>query len=239
MPVQALVFDAYGTLYDTQSVGTLTEQLCPGKGPLITQLWRLKQLEYSWLRALMADYADFWSVTRAALIFALQAADIEPDPALCDRLMDKYLALDLYPEARTALAALAGRRLAILSNGSPAMLESLTKASGIDRQLEAVISVDRARSYKPDPRCYGLVETVLGVAKTNVLFVSSNGFDVAGAKTFGFKVAWIQRAGPPPEATPTVGPTELFRMLRVRAEGIGAAPDFRIGALTDLPSILT
>jgi 2-haloacid dehalogenase len=238
MPIRALVFDAYGTLYDTQSVITLTERLCPGKGGLITQLWRLKQLEYSWLRGLMGAYEDFWSVTRAALVFALDCAEVPAEPALCEQLMANYLALDLYPEARAALTGLGGHRLAILSNGSTAMLDALVRNSGLDRVLDAVISVDGAQSYKPDPKCYALVEPALGLPKEDVLFVSSNGFDVAGAKRFGFKVAWIRRAAPAPSVSAQPGPAELFRMLRGRAETLGLEPDFRVGALTDLAALV-
>ena len=151
MTIRALVFDAYGTLYDTQSVSAKAEELCPGRGELIAQLWRMKQLEYTWLRTLLQDYADFREVTRAALDFALKAAGVEPSDAIRAPLMENYLHLDAYPEAGEALAALAGRQLAILSNGSPAMLEALVRNSGLDRWIEAVISVDAARTYKPHP----------------------------------------------------------------------------------------
>jgi len=228
--IRALVFDAYGTLYDTQSVLAKAEQLCPGKGELIAQLWRLKQLEYTWLRALLQEYVDFWEVTRAALDFALKAVEVEPSEAIRAPLMGNYLHLDPYPEAREALAALTGCRLAILSNGSPSMLEALVRNSGLDRWIEAVISVDAARTYKPHPSCYTLVEQRLGVAKQEVLFVSSNGFDVAGAKTFGFNVAWIRRAG--------LRPGTLYGMLRGRAEELGYAPDHVVSSLTDLPKFL-
>jgi 2-haloacid dehalogenase len=228
--IRALVFDAYGTLYDTQSVLAKAEQLCPGKGELIAQLWRLKQLEYTWLRTLLQDYANFWEVTRAALEFALKAAGVEPSEAIRAPLMDDYLNLDPYPEAREALAALAGRRLAILSNGSPHMLETLVRNTGLDQWIEAVISVDAARTYKPHPSCYALVEQRLGVAKGEVLFVSSNGFDVAGAKAFGFNVAWIRRSG--------AGAPTLYGMLRGRAEELGHAPDHVVSSLTDLQKLL-
>jgi len=228
--IRALVFDAYGTLYDTQSVLARAEQLCPGKGELITQLWRLKQLEYTWLRALLQEYADFSEVTRAALDFALKAAGVEPSEAIRAPLMDNYLHLDPYPEAHEALAALAGRRLAILSNGSPTMLDALVRNSGLGRSFEAVISVDAARTYKPHPSCYALVEQALGVARQEVLFVSSNGFDVAGAKAFGFNVAWIRRGGE--------GAATLYGMLRGRAEELGHAPDHVVSALTDLQQLL-
>jgi 2-haloacid dehalogenase len=231
MTIRALVFDAYGTLYDTQSVSAKAEEVCPGKGELIAQLWRLKQLEYTWLGALMQEYADFWEVTRAALDFALKAAAVEPADAIRAPLMDNYLNLDPYPEAREALAALAGRRLAILSNGSPSMLEALVRNSGLERCFEAVISVDAARTYKPHPSCYALVGQALGVARDEVLFVSSNGFDVAGAKAFGFNVARIRRGG---GATPS-----FYAMLRGRAEELGHPPDHVVSSLTDLPQLLS
>lgn len=239
MAVRALVFDAYGTLYDVQSVRGLATELCGDKGELITQLWRLKQLEYTWLSALMGAEEDFWGLTRASLEFALEAAGMATEAARCDRLMAKYLDLDLYPEARAALGALAGRKLAILSNGSQKMLDALVEASGVASLFADVISVDRAKSFKPDPRCYALVEPALGVAKDEVLFVSSNGFDVAGAKAFGFKVAWIERGGPPAApASSAIGPAEMYRLLRGRAEKLGHAADLRIKALTDLPDAL-
>jgi 2-haloacid dehalogenase len=231
MKVRALVFDAYGTLYDVQSVLAKAEALCPGKGEVITQIWRLKQLEYTWLRSLMQDYEDFWGVTGAALDFALQAAGVEPDDAIREPLMENYLHLDPYPGTQEALGALAGHKLVILSNGSPRMLQELVRNSGLDRWIEPAISVDSVRAYKPHPSCYALVEPALGVPKEEVLFVSSNGFDVAGAKAFGFKVAWIHRSGGGAPAT-------MFVMLRGRAEELGHAPDHTVSALTDLPELL-
>jgi len=228
MTIQALVFDAYGTLYDVQSVLAKAEALCPGKGELVTQLWRLKQLEYAWLRSLLQEYEDFWEVTRAALDFALRAAGIEPDDAIRGPLMENYLHLDPYPETREALAALGGRKLAILSNGSPRMLEELLRSSGLGRWIDVAISIDRVRAYKPHPSCYALVEPALGVTKSEVLFVSSNSFDAVGAKAFGFQVAWIRRSG-------ATVPATMFGMLRGRAEELGHTPDHTISALTDLP----
>ena len=231
MTIRALVFDAYGTLYDVHSVSAKAEALCPGKGELITELWRLKQLEYTWLRSLMQQYEDFWEVTRASLDFALRAAGVEPDEAVRGPLMQNYLELDPYPEARAALAALEGRKLAILSNGSPRMLAALVRNSGLDRWIEAAISIDSVRTYKPHPSCYALVEPALGVAKEEVLFVSSNSFDAVGAKAFGFNVAWIRRSG-------SRDPATMFGMLRGRAEELGYAPDHVVSALTDLPKLI-
>lgn len=194
MAIKALVFDAYGTLYDVHSVYAKTEELCPGKGDLISQIWRLKQLEYTWLQTALQDYRDFAFLTHASLEFALRAVGIEPNDTMSKQLFDKYLNLDPYPEARDALGrlkSLGGRTLAILSNGSTAMLSALVKNSGLNAYLDATISIDGARKFKPHPDCYALVEKELGVKKDEVIFVSSNGFDVVGAKRFGFKVVWI------------------------------------------------
>src|SRR5262249_13340416 len=159
MPIQGLIFDAYGTLYDVHSVHTKTEELCPGKGDLITQIWRLKQLEYTWLQTALQGYRDFDFITRASLVFAWRAAGIEPSERIIKPLLDKYLDLDPFPEARDALAALRSRgglQLAILSNGSTAMLTALVKNSGLDAFLDETISVDGAHKFKPHPDCYAL-----------------------------------------------------------------------------------
>ena len=161
MAIKGLIFDAYGTLYDVQSVQAKTEELCPGKGDLITQVWRLKQLEYAWLQTALTGFRDFAFMTEASLSFALRAAGIEPKDTITKALLDKYLNLDPYPEAKEALGALrrrGGLTLAILSNGSTAMLTALVKNSGLDAFLDATISVDAARKFKPHPDCYALVE---------------------------------------------------------------------------------
>ena len=239
MTIRAVVFDAYGTLYDVQSVRSLAIELCGDKGELVTQLWRQKQLEYSWLRSLMGAYTDFWTITRQSLEFSLVGAGLTPTPALCEPLMSKYLRLDLYAEAKEALDALGGYTLAILSNGNPRMLEALVESSGLAGRFADVISVDRARSFKPDPACYALVEPALGVAPDEVLFVSSNGFDVAGAKQFGFKVARIERtATMPAPQNSDIGPVEFARLVRGQAERLGLEPDWRVARLTDLAPLL-
>jgi 2-haloacid dehalogenase len=239
MAVRALVFDVYGTLYDVQSVSNLATKLCGDKGELISQLWRLKQLEYTWLRSLMRSYVDFWSVTRAALDFSLMSVGIAPSVSLCDPLMSKYLHLDLHEEAEQALQSLRDYKLAVLSNGSPNMLEVLLKSSGIAGRFADVISVDRAKLFKPDPACYALVEPALGVAKDEVMFVSSNGFDVAGAKRYGFQVVSIERAGTaPPLENSDVGPADFYHLIRGRAEQLGYEPDCRVTRLTDLVALL-
>jgi len=237
MSIKAVVFDAYGTLYDVHSVFTKTEELCPGKGDLITQIWRLKQLEYTWLQTSLQDYRDFTFLTHASLEYALRAAGIEPSDSITGPLFDKYLDLDPYPEAKDALRQLKSmgdRKLAILSNGSTAMLSALVKNSGLDVFLDATISVDGARKFKPHPDCYALVEKTLGVRKDEVIFVSSNSFDVAGAKHFGFKVLWIRRGGRPGPPTDPVLPAQMYRLLRTHAECLGYAQDDTVSALTDV-----
>jgi 2-haloacid dehalogenase len=241
MTIKALVFDAYGTLYDVHSVLTKTEQLCPEKGDLVTQLWRLKQLEYTWLQTSLQDYRDFAFLTRASLEFALRAAGVDPAPSIIEALFDKYLSLDLYPEAKDALGQLrrlGSYRLAILSNGSSAMLSALVRNSGLSDYLDATISVDGAKKFKPHPDCYALVGKTLGVKSDEVLFVSSNGFDVVGAKHFGFRVAWIRRGGRPEVPADPVAPAQMYRLLRGNAETIGYLQDYTVSSLTELPSCL-
>ena len=241
MPIKGLIFDAYGTLYDVQSVQAKTEELCPGKGDLITQIWRLKQLEYTWLQTSLQDYRDFTFLTQASLEFALRAAGIEPSERITKALFEKYLDLDPYPEAKEALGALkrrGGLKLAILSNGSTAMLTALVKNSGLDAFLDATISVDGVRKFKPHPDCYALVEKTLGLKKDEVMFVSSNSFDVTGAKHFGFKVAWIKRGGAASTASAPIGPVQMYRLLRGNAEMLGYRPDCTVAALTDLIGLI-
>ena len=241
MTIKALVFDAYGTLYDVHSVYAKTEELCPGKGDLITQIWRLKQLEYTWLQTSLLEYRDFTFLTHASLEFALRAVGIEPSERITKPLFDKYLDLDPYPEAKDALGKLKSRggyKLAILSNGSTAMLSALVRNSGLDAYLDATISVDGARKFKPHPDCYALVEKVLGVNNDDVMFVSSNGFDVVGAKHFGFKVAWIRRGGGASVPAGPVLPAQMYRLLRANAETLGYVQDYTVSALTDLVGLL-
>ena len=241
MTIKALVFDAYGTLYDVHSVYTKTEELCPGKGDLITQIWRLKQLEYTWLQTSLQDYRNFAFLTHASLEFALRAVGVEPSETVSTPLFDKYLDLDPYPEAKDALAnlkKLGGYKLAIQSNGSTDMLSALVEKSGLDAYLDAAISVDGARKFKPHPDCYALVEKVLGLNSDEMLFVSSNGFDVAGAKNFGFKVAWIRRGGGAGVPVYPVLPAQMYRLLRANAETLGYEQDYTVSALTELPSLL-
>lgn len=241
MTIRAIVFDAYGTLYDVQSVAALVEQAFPRQGETITQIWRLKQLEYSWLRSLMGRYEDFSTVTRQSLEYTLAALGLTATPALFDRIVGAYATLTPYPEAAQTLATLGGYRLAILSNGSPAMLQALVRESGFDRYLDAVISVDAKRAYKPSPRAYDLIQERLSVQPAEVVFVSSNGFDIAGAGSFGFRVARIERVTPAElrsqlSGGEPIGSAALFRALRTQTEVLGYAPDAILSSLEALPA---
>ena len=151
MTIKAVVFDAYGTLYDIQSVAAVTEEAFPGYGEIITQIWRIKQLEYTWLRSLMRRYEDFSVITRESLAYTLKMLGLKADSAAFERIMDKYLHLDLYPDAMAALTALRGRKLAILSNGSTDMLNALVHNSGLDRVLDATISIDCQQDLQAEP----------------------------------------------------------------------------------------
>jgi len=194
--VRVCVFDAYGTLFDVHSaVGRHRERLGE-QAAAVSALWRQKQLEYTWLRSLMGRHADFWEVTGEALGYALQAHGVD-DASLREDLMQAYLSLDCYPEVPDVLSRLRakGLRCAVLSNGSPRMLEAAVDSAGVGHLLEAVLSVETVGVYKPDPRVYRLAEQRLGAARAEILFHSSNAWDVAGASAFGLAVAWINRFG--------------------------------------------
>ncbi|MCH2394461.1 haloacid dehalogenase type II [Oceanibaculum sp.] len=218
---RAIAFDAYGTLFDVHSVRALCEEMFPGKGAALSQLWRLKQLEYTWLRSLMGRYEDFWAVTRDALVYALKNQGITPVEADLDRLMGEYLRLSPHAEAAEALKRLKemGIRLSIASNGSPAMLDAVVRNAGFDTLLEAVISVDPVRVFKPHDAAYKIVTDTLGLPANEILFVSSNGFDVAGASHYGFESVWIQRS-------------------TGQMEELGVQPRHAIRFLTDIPALL-
>lgn len=216
----ALVFDAYGTLFDVHSVTRLADELWPGRGAQLSQLWRTKQLEYTWLRSLMQRYEDFGRVTEAALRYACEALALPFDAERHTRLMAAYLRLDTFPEVKDALGRLAGVRLAILSNGSPAMLEPLVANAGLAGTLHDVLSVDSVGIFKPDPRVYRLAVERLGVPVDAIGFVSSNCWDALGAKSFGFRVFWVNRGGLP-------------------VDGLGHAPDHIIRSLAELPALVS
>ena len=243
MTIQAVVFDAYGTLYDIQSVATVTEAAFPGYGEMITQVWRIKQLEYTWLRSLMGRYEDFSAITRDSLAYTLRVLRLKRDDAAFERIMDKYLHLDLYPDAKATLEALRDRKLAILSNGSTDMLTTLVRNSGLDRVLDATISIDSQKIFKPSPDAYSLIEAKLGVAPADVLFVSSNPWDACGAKAFGLNVAWIERVTPEAmalacEKNDLIAPLTMFKAIRTQMDELGLEPDYRIRTLSQLPDLV-
>ena len=218
MPIRACVFDAYGTLFDVSAAARIAAAE-PGREalaavwPKLAADWRGKQLQYTWLRSLMGVHADFWQVTQDGLDWAMEAAGLADD-GLRARLLALYRELAAYPEVPGMLAALkgAGRRVAILSNGSPAMLEAAVASAGIGASVDAVLSVEEVGVFKPDARVYDLVGRHLGVARDEVLFVSSNGWDAAGAAHYGFRTVWVNRAGEPVDRLPR-GPGHVMADL--------------------------
>lgn len=201
--VDALVFDAYGTLFDVQSVTGIAERLFPGSGAALSQLWRTKQLEYTWLQSLMQSATqrrdDFAAVTAMALEFSADALGLSLVPAARHRLLDAYLDLTPFPDAELALAHLTPMPMLILSNGTREMLEPLVAGTGIARYIQTILSVDAAGVYKPSPRVYQLAVDHLKLLPVRIGFVSSNGWDAVGAKAFGFTVFWINRNAVPLE----------------------------------------
>lgn len=218
--IEACVFDAYGTLFDVAAAAAHCRDSLGEQWQPLAELWRQKQLQYTWLRTLSGHYVDFWQITTDGLDFALTSLRIE-DRDLRRRLLDLYFALDCYPEVPEVLARLkaAGLKTAVLSNGSPDMLTSAVKNSGLEASLDAVLSVDEIGVYKPRPEVYGLVKRHLGVDGRAVAFQSSNSWDAHGASAYGFSVAWINR----------------FGQARERLPG---APDVELTSLAGLPAVL-
>ncbi len=199
--IQAIAFDAYGTLFDVYSVSALAEQHFPGKGEALAALWRLKQIEYTQLRTLGGHYQPFWEVTRDALAFAAAKLGLPMPEAVRTQLLNQYACLSPFPENAGALKTLKamGLPIAVLSNGTPQMLQVAIKSAGLDGLFDHVLSVDTVRQYKPHPASYGLGPAAFGCAARDILFVSSNGWDAAGAAWFGYTTFWINRGNQPPE----------------------------------------
>jgi len=213
--IRGYVFDAYGTLFDVHSVVEAGRELTAD--PLaLSALWRQKQLEYTWLRSLMGRYEDFWAVTEAALRYSVRRLGLAASETQLATLMDAYNRLACFPDVRDGLARLADQPRAILSNGAPRMLAAAVASAGLSGALDHVISVDRVRIYKPAPAVYALGPETLGLPAGDLLFVSSNAWDVAGAKAFGYRVAWCNRAGAPEEE-------------------LGVRADYVVGELRELP----
>jgi len=219
LDIRACVFDAYGTLFDVHSaVGAHRERLGQQANE-VSNVWRTKQLEYTWLRSLMGDYTEFWQVTGEALDYALDAHGID-DKSLYDDLMQAYLELKPYEEVHQVLSKLksAGYKIAILSNGSPAMLEAAIRGANIEDLLDASLSVNDVQIFKPDPRVYELATKAFNVEPQQVLFQSSNAWDASGAAAFGFKVMWVNRFSQRPErlpAKPDYEATNLNQLLEL------------------------
>jgi len=220
LDVDACVFDAYGTLFDFNSAASAARSELGGDWQRVSELWRQKQLQYTWLRGLAGHHADFWQVTGDALAFTLATLKLER-PGLHERLMDLYLRLDTFPEVPETLRRLkaTGRKLAILSNGTPAMLEAVVNSAGLHQVFDAVLSVEEVGVYKPHPSVYGLACERLKLAPARICFLSSNSWDAFSAKAHGMRVIWCNRYGQAPERIP-------------------ATPDGEISELSVLPDLL-
>jgi len=218
--VKACVFDAYGTLFDFAAAARGCRDVLGDQIDKVTALWRDKQLQYTWLRATQGRHVDFWQVTGDALDFALETLAIDK-PGLRDRLMTLYLTLDAFPEVPNVLRQLksAGLRTAILSNGSPKMLDAVVKGAKLDGLLDAVLSVEDVGVYKPHPKVYQLAVDRLGVPASAIAFQSSNAWDAYAASAFGMQVVWCNRYGQ-------------------RRERLPGAPDREIKTLAELPALV-
>ena len=216
---EVLAFDLYGTLVDPIAIsGELSRLLGAAGGREAAGLWRAKQLEYTWLRSLTGRYEDFWSVTESALTFACNSLGLACPPGTRRELMESYLHLDTFPEVKPALGKLAQYKLAILSNGSPRMLAATVESAGLKSVFVDVISADEVKIYKSSPRVYGLISKHLGMSTSAIAFVSSNFWDIAGAKSFGFWTCWVNRWSLPEDdlgITPDATVDDLDRLIPV------------------------
>jgi len=213
MPIRAFVFDAYGTLFDVHAAVARYRDAAGPEADRFSEIWRLKQLEYAWMLSAAGHYVDFWTLTERALDHAFARCP-SVDRALRPALLDCYFKLDAFPDARAALAALKakGVRTAILSNGSPKMLSAAVENAKLGGELDAVLSVDAIRLYKPAARVYALVTDAFALRPADVAFVSSNRWDVMGATAFGFRCVWVNRANMPDEY-PEFAPVKVVRDL--------------------------
>jgi len=218
--VEACVFDAYGTLFDVHSAVARHRARLGEQADAVSELWRAKQLQYTWLRSLMSRHADFWQVTGDALDYALDSHGVD-NAALRDDLMQAYLSLSCYSEVPEVLRRLraAGLRTAILSNGSPEMLTAAVASAGLRSLIDLTLSIEEVGIYKPDPRVYELAGTHLGLRPEQMSFQSSNAWDAVGAAAFGFQVAWVNRFGQ-------------------RRERLEAEPQAELRTLSELPALV-
>ncbi|WP_347861032.1 haloacid dehalogenase type II [Salimicrobium sp. PL1-032A] len=215
--VKALVFDAYGTLFDVHSVRNKCNEWFPEKGEAISKTWREKQLNYFFLRQLMGRYEPFDHITREALRYACKSNDVTLSEEAEEELMEAYLELDLFEEVEEVLSKLDDKTLIVFSNGSPSMIDPLVERSDISGYIDDVLSADGVKQYKPVPAAYYYAQQELGVEKEDILFMSSNPWDISGAASFGFRTAWINRNGLPREeldVQPEVEYEDLSGLLR-------------------------
>jgi 2-haloacid dehalogenase len=198
--IKAIGFDAF-VIFDPRPIFTLAEDLFPGKGAALSNLWRTRQFEYTWLRTLTGHYADFWQVTQDALVFAAAAYGLELTADKRDRLMQAYLSLEAYPDVLPGLQMLrsAGIRLAFLTNWTERMLEASVASAGLDGLFELRLSTDRVRAYKPDPRAYQMAIDAFALSREKILFAAFGGWDAAGGKSFGYRTFWVNRLKLPTE----------------------------------------
>lgn len=220
MPIRTCIFDAYGTLFDVAAAARQAAQepefpQLVETWPAIAEYWRQKQLQYTWLRAVTGDHTDFWTVTQDGLDWALEKTGLAADGALRERLLALYWELQAYEEVPEMLAALkaGGLNTAILSNGAPDMLNGAVSSAGIADLLDDVLSVQDVGIFKPSSKVYDMVQARFGGARDEVLFVSSNGWDAAGASGYGFTTAWVNRAGEPMDRLPWT-PAHVLQDLR-------------------------
>jgi 2-haloacid dehalogenase len=218
--IKAVAFDGFPVI-DPRPVFALAEQLFPGKGTELSNAWRTRQFDYTWLRTLSNHYVDFWQVTEEALVFASKMLGLDLSAEKRQRLMRAYLDLRAWPDALPALRALkaAGIRMAFLSNLTPAMLDAAVKNAALDNIFEAHLSTDRVRAYKPDPRAYQMGIEAFGLEREEIAFAASAGWDAAGAKWFGYRTIWINR-------------------MKLPVEELSIAPDAIGGNLNDLVSFV-
>ncbi len=215
--IRACVFDAYGTLFDVHSAAARCRDDLGDKADELSSIWRLKQLQYTWLRSLMGAHVDFWQVTGDGLDYAMAAVGLD-DPAIRGKLMDMYLQLDAYEEVPEVLGRLkaGGLTTGILSNGAPKMLDAAVQSAGLADRLDHVMSIEDVGIYKPDPRVYQLAVDRTGAPAQDICFMSSNAWDAVAAAHFGFQVVWVNRFNQPPERLPGD--------LRAEADDLNALP---------------
>ncbi len=222
--IQAIVFDSYGTLFDLNQTNEECEKQYPENGTKIAQSWRQKQLQYSWLRALMDRYLDFKNITKDALVFVLKENQLAYDESIINKLTSAYLTMRPYPDVAAGLKSLKQlvASLAILTNGTEDSMKQVIDHAGFSSMFDLILSVDKVKTYKPNPKVYELAPKELKIKeKDRILFVSGNSWDVAGAKSFGLLTVWINRTG------------------QREFDNLGVLPDFKVGGMNEIRDILS